>query len=90
MFMLNSAEQEICPFLLNIAEHENFSANKYVNAKDLPSVLGHLKSLPDLLKFEKSLFHYLLMCLECCYSSQVLQTTSSLSITHAEVSDSRP
>ena len=41
--MLNSAEHEICPavkslltiansFLLNIAEHENFSANKYENA----------------------------------------------------------
>ena len=44
-FMLNSVEHEICPsyksqitnniansFLLNIAEHENFSANKYENA----------------------------------------------------------
>ena len=43
-FMLNSAEHEICPgnnlklltttssFLLNIAEHENVSANKYENA----------------------------------------------------------
>ena len=42
--MLNSAEHEICPvhnlklltiansFLLNIAEHENFSANWYENA----------------------------------------------------------
>ena len=47
--MLNSAEHELWPtnksqitnkqkkiansFLLNIAEHENFSANKYENAK---------------------------------------------------------
>ena len=43
-FMLNSAEHGICPasksqitntantFLLNMAEHENFSANKYINA----------------------------------------------------------
>ena len=43
-FMLNSAEHEICPanksqitnscknVLLNIPEHENFSANKYENA----------------------------------------------------------
>ena len=43
IFMLNSAEHEICAanksqitnkcilFLLNIAEHENFSANKYEN-----------------------------------------------------------
>ena len=43
-FMLNSAEYEICPanksrlptiansVLPNIAEHENFSANKYENA----------------------------------------------------------
>ena len=40
--MLNSAEHETCPvnklltianyFLLNIAEHENVSANKYENA----------------------------------------------------------
>ena len=42
--MLKNAEHEICPankskivkitnsFLLNIAEHENFSANKYENA----------------------------------------------------------
>ena len=43
-FVLNSAENEICPaiinlklltianyFLLYIAEHENFSANKYEN-----------------------------------------------------------
>ena len=42
--MLNSAENEFCPanksqitnnsifFLENIAEHENFSANKYENA----------------------------------------------------------
>ena len=43
MFMLNSAEHEIChanesqitianSFLLNIAEHAIFSANKYENA----------------------------------------------------------
>ena len=44
VFMPNSAEPEICPannlksptivnsFLLNIDEHENFSANKYENA----------------------------------------------------------
>ena len=42
-FMLSSAEHEICPanlkysnckiFLLNIAEHENFSTNKYECAK---------------------------------------------------------
>ena len=41
-FMLNSAEHEICPanelltianaFLLNIAQHEKYSANKYENA----------------------------------------------------------
>ena len=43
-FMLNSTEHELCPaknlifltiassFLLNMAEHENFSANKYENA----------------------------------------------------------
>ena len=43
-FMLNSAEDEMCPaykplvanncysFLLNIAEHEHFSTNKYENA----------------------------------------------------------
>ena len=45
IFMLNSAEHEICPankdqitdncnfFLLNIAEHENVSDNKFENAK---------------------------------------------------------
>ena len=45
LFVLNSAEHEICPankskitnncnyFLLNIAEHESFSANRYENAK---------------------------------------------------------
>ena len=45
VFMLNSAEHEICPanknlrlrtiansFSLNIAEYENFSSNKYENA----------------------------------------------------------
>ena len=44
LLVLNSDEYEICPaknlrllpiaivFLLNIAEHENFSANKYENA----------------------------------------------------------
>ena len=48
IYMLNSADNEICPanksqinlklltiansFLLNIAEHENFSANEYENA----------------------------------------------------------